>query len=63
MQVWASPFSLFCPFVSSFNKPTNDKHAEQTVNGLRKIAWVSVSILRLNRQHIYMDIVPFSVYI
>jgi hypothetical protein len=50
---WAIPFNtfspLFCKRITSLcffaNKRTNDKlplHEEQTVNGLRKMAWASV---------------------
>jgi hypothetical protein len=37
-------------------------HDEQTVNGLRKIAWASVFLLK--RQHIYIDVyIEIYIYI
>ncbi len=63
---WASLFSLFISFsrfangllVFCFfvNKQTNKNfhlHGEQTVKGLRKIVWASVSVFCLKRQHVY----------
>jgi hypothetical protein len=68
---WASPFSPFCLYAngsllfvsSATNRQTTNflLHDKLTVNKLKMITWASVFCLK--PQQLYMNIIPFFVYI